>query len=253
MKRFVLALVAVALVVAACGSTASSDPASSAVQPAPSTAGASAASPAQSGAAAAGQTDTEWGRIWDTLPSNFPEIPGARPSEEAATGPASATLVLEGNVARLVATALVDSLAKNGFPTAGPRHAPGGRQLHARRHRLRPGLQGPGDGQADGRRDLRDDPLRRGLPARLNLVRACMHIVAAAQRRQALMRLSCSEPAGSPGASSLGGGVYADCTTAGHRSTGARHRCVPRALRAQPDARVAGPLTPARIDSIPNS
>jgi hypothetical protein len=89
------------------------------VQPAPSSAGASAASPAQSGAAAAGQTDTEWGRIWDTLPSDFPEIPGARPSEEATTGPASATLVLEGNVARLAATALVDLLAKDGLPTAG--------------------------------------------------------------------------------------------------------------------------------------
>ena len=119
MKRLVLALVAVALVAAACGSTASSDPAGSAVQPTPSTAGSSAAAPAQSGAAAAGQTDTEWGRIWDTLPSNFPVIPGARPSEEAATGPASATLVVEGTDARLVATALADLLAKNGFPTAG--------------------------------------------------------------------------------------------------------------------------------------
>ena len=119
MKGFVLVLVAVALVSAACGSTAASNPASSAVQPAPSTAGNSAAPPAESGAAAAGQTDTEWGRIWDKLPGNFPGIPGAHPSEEAATGPASATLVLEGNVARLVATALVDLLAKNGFPTAG--------------------------------------------------------------------------------------------------------------------------------------
>lgn len=119
MKRFGLALLAVALVIAGCGSTASSVPAGSAVQPTPSTAGSSAAPPAQSGGAAAGQTDTEWGRIWDTLPSDFPEIAGARPSEEAATGPASATLVLEGNVARPVATALVDLLAKNGFPTAG--------------------------------------------------------------------------------------------------------------------------------------
>ena len=119
MKCFVVALVAVALVIAACGSTASSDPSSSVVQPVPSTAGSSVAPPAQSGAAAAGQTDTEWGRIWDTLPSTFPAIPGARPSEEAAPGPASATLVLEGNVARLVATALVDLLAKSGFPTAG--------------------------------------------------------------------------------------------------------------------------------------
>ena len=75
-------------------------------------------SPAQSGASAAGQTDTEWGRIWDTLPSTFPQIPGAHPAEEAATGPASATLAIEGNVSRLVATALVGLLSKNGFPTA---------------------------------------------------------------------------------------------------------------------------------------
>jgi hypothetical protein len=119
MKRFVPVLVAVALVIAACGSTTSSNPSSSAVQPAPSTAGTSAAPPGQSGAAAAGQTDTEWGRIWDTLPGNFPAIPGAHPSEEAATGPASATLVVEGNVARLVATALVGLLAQDGFPTGG--------------------------------------------------------------------------------------------------------------------------------------
>ncbi len=119
MKRSVLALVAIAFVVAACGSTASSSPAGSAVQPTPSTAGSSATPPAQNGAAAASQTDTEWGRIWDTLPSDFPKIPGAHPAEEAATGPASATLVVQGNVARLVAAALVDLLAQNGLPTAG--------------------------------------------------------------------------------------------------------------------------------------
>jgi hypothetical protein len=118
MKSLGLALITVALVIAACGSTPS-NPSSSAVRPAPSTAGESAVVSASSGTAAAGQTDTEWGRIWDTLPSSFPSIPGARPSEEAAPGPASATLVIEGNVARLVATALVGQLAKNGFPTAG--------------------------------------------------------------------------------------------------------------------------------------
>ena len=119
MKRFVLVLVAVALAIAACGSTASSDSSSSAVSSGPPSTEASAGSSAQSGTATAGQTDTEWGRIWDTLPSNFPEIPGAHPAEEAATGPASATLAIEGNVSRLVATALVGLLAKNGYPTAG--------------------------------------------------------------------------------------------------------------------------------------
>jgi hypothetical protein len=119
MKRFILVLVAVVLAIAACGSTASSDPSSSAAQPGSPSAPPAAASPAQSGASAAGQTDTEWGRIRDTLPSTFPQIPGAHPAEEAATGPASATLAIEGNVSRLVATALVGLLSKNGFPTAG--------------------------------------------------------------------------------------------------------------------------------------
>ena len=59
------------------------------------------------------------GRIWDTLPNSFPEIPGARPSEEAGTGPASATFVIAGDVARLVATALVTQMASAGFPTEG--------------------------------------------------------------------------------------------------------------------------------------
>jgi hypothetical protein len=45
---------------------------------------------------AAGQTDTEWGRIWDTLPPSFPRYPGAKPSEP--TGPASATLVVPSDV-----------------------------------------------------------------------------------------------------------------------------------------------------------
>ena len=119
MKHFVLALVVATLVIAACGSTATSSPSGATQQPVPSAGRASADPPAQSGGAAAGQTDAEWGRIWDTLPGNFPSIPGARPSEEAATGPASATLVIEGNVARLVGTALVGQLAKDGFPTAG--------------------------------------------------------------------------------------------------------------------------------------
>jgi hypothetical protein len=56
---------------------------------------ATSASASQSGAVA-GQTDTDWGRIWDTLPPSFPRYPGAKPSEP--TGPASATLVIPSDV-----------------------------------------------------------------------------------------------------------------------------------------------------------
>ena len=125
MNRLVSSLILIAtfvlatFVLAACGSSGPSA-ASGSAAPAPSTAVSSATSAAQpSSASGDGQTDTAWGRIWDTLPSSFPAIPGARPSEEAATGPASATLVIGGDVARLVAAALVTQLAGAGFPTAG--------------------------------------------------------------------------------------------------------------------------------------
>lgn len=43
------------------------------------------------------QTATEWGRIWDALPPDFPVHPGAEPTEGAA-GPASATLTVPAQV-----------------------------------------------------------------------------------------------------------------------------------------------------------
>jgi hypothetical protein len=42
------------------------------------------------------QTDTDWGRIWDSVPPGFPVPPGAVASEEAAGGPASATWTIAG-------------------------------------------------------------------------------------------------------------------------------------------------------------
>lgn len=101
----------IALAAAACSSTSPSPPVSpSAVgtaTPAPSAATSASAEPTPAGATvppAAGQTDTEWGRIWDTLPSGFPKYPGATLSEEAATGPASAVYVVEGGEPSRIAT-----------------------------------------------------------------------------------------------------------------------------------------------------
>ena len=121
MKRLVLTVAAATLALAACGSSGPSGASSSTTPAVPTTAASPATSTAAqpSSGAGVGQTDTPWGRVWDTLPSRFPAIPGARPSDEAATGPASATLVIDGDVARLVATALVTQLAGAGFPTAG--------------------------------------------------------------------------------------------------------------------------------------
>ena len=120
-NRFACGLTLLAIVmIAACGSSApASTTASSSGSTAPSPGASAAPSTASSAATGAGQTDTEWGRIWDTLPDSFPEIPGARPTDEAAADPASARFVIAGDVARLVATALVTQLASEGFPTAG--------------------------------------------------------------------------------------------------------------------------------------
>ena len=65
------------------------------------------------------QTDTEWGRIWDNLPADFPTYPGATPAEETATGAASADLVITGGDARTVATTMQSALTAAGYTTAG--------------------------------------------------------------------------------------------------------------------------------------
>jgi len=111
-----LAILAVAtLALAACGSSGGSarpvaPPSASlvpAASPRPST--------VSSGTLAAGQTATDWGRIWDTLPSGFPTYPGATPALEASTGPASATFVVSGGVAKDVAASMSDQLMRDAY------------------------------------------------------------------------------------------------------------------------------------------
>jgi hypothetical protein len=56
----------------------------------------------ESAALDTGQTDTDWGRIWDALPEAFPVYPGAAPADDAAADVVSATLALEGADPRVV-------------------------------------------------------------------------------------------------------------------------------------------------------
>jgi predicted small lipoprotein YifL len=120
MNRILSGLVVIATcALAACGAGGPSGSPISTATAAPSGAPSSAAASVAGDGVGAGQTDTEWGRIWDTLPDSFPQIPGARSTDEASADPASARFVVAGDVARLVATALDAQLANSGFPTAG--------------------------------------------------------------------------------------------------------------------------------------
>jgi hypothetical protein len=65
------------------------------------------------------QSDTAWGRIWDTLPTTFPTIPGATVSEEAASGAASAVLTVNGQSPKDVAALMQRLLSGAGYSTIG--------------------------------------------------------------------------------------------------------------------------------------
>jgi hypothetical protein len=67
----------------------------------------------------AGQTDTDWGRIWDAIPRDFPVYTGAVPSDEIATGPVSATFALDGAEPGPVAAWMQQALERASFSTEG--------------------------------------------------------------------------------------------------------------------------------------
>jgi hypothetical protein len=80
----------------------------------------SSASPGGASAAATvGQTETDWGRIWDALPPDFPVYPGAAPSAEAETGPVSGIFALNGVEAKVVALWTRAALERASFATEG--------------------------------------------------------------------------------------------------------------------------------------
>jgi hypothetical protein len=121
-NRLVIGLaMASLLVLAACSTSASStapSPTTSAADPkAPAASTAPSGSAAASAGSTGGQTDTDWGRIWDTLPAGFPTIAGSTLSEEASAGPASAIFVVDDNAAKAIATSLQTQLQAAGYTT----------------------------------------------------------------------------------------------------------------------------------------
>ncbi len=107
--------IAASIVVGACSPTA---PAPS---PSPTSIASAEPSPATTNALSpepeVGQTDTDWGRIWDAVPADFPVYPGATPAEEAASGPVSATFVLDDGDTRAIATWMQNELERAGYKT----------------------------------------------------------------------------------------------------------------------------------------
>jgi len=85
-RRRLVLTVPLALALVACGPGGTTSPSASAPAASP---------PAEtdvpsSDGSEIGQTDTEWGRIWDAVPAWFPRFPGSTLADDAGGGPASA-------------------------------------------------------------------------------------------------------------------------------------------------------------------
>lgn len=108
------------LVLAACGPTVPSRPptttapsqTATATGPAP-----TGSAPSTSSQAAVGQTDTEWGRIWDDVPAGFPRFPGSSPADDASPDPASSHYVVADGDPQAMATWLQAALETATYST----------------------------------------------------------------------------------------------------------------------------------------
>jgi hypothetical protein len=92
-----LLIVIAGVALAACGGTGTAStpapPAPSGAPTDPATTAPPASAPASAGT---GQTDTEWGVIWDGVPEGFPRYTGARDADDATAQPVSDAYVVEG-------------------------------------------------------------------------------------------------------------------------------------------------------------
>jgi hypothetical protein len=106
-----------ALLVAACDSATPTPPRTEAPASVASVPPSQAAPDPSSVAPPVGQTDTNWGRIWDKLPEAFPVFPGATPADEVATEAVSATFALEDADARAVVAWMQTELERGAYRT----------------------------------------------------------------------------------------------------------------------------------------
>ncbi len=72
-----------------------------------------------SAAPGAGQTDTEWGRIWDDVPPGFPRFPGSTVADDAAPEPASLRLAVPDGDPQAIAAWMQAALETATYSTEG--------------------------------------------------------------------------------------------------------------------------------------
>ena len=108
---------ATALLLAACDTAAPTPPITESPASVATVPPSQVAPDASSAAPPVGQTDTDWGRIWDELPEAFPVYPGATRADEAATEAVSGTFALEGADARDVVAWMQTELERSAYRT----------------------------------------------------------------------------------------------------------------------------------------
>lgn len=114
-SRRLVPAAALSLLLVACGPSPSPSPIpqqSAAPTEAP-------ASTAPSGSATAGQTESEWGRIWDAVPAGFPRFPGSSIADATGPEPVSARYGVPEGDAEAIATWMQDALETATFSTEG--------------------------------------------------------------------------------------------------------------------------------------
>ena len=119
-SRWLAGLLVVAVAVfAACdpGNSTTARPTAQAPRPAASASTGTAV--ASDGGSQTSQTDTDWGRIWDSLPRGFPRYPGSTAGDEAATGAASAIVLVQTADAKGIVTFFQTALENGGYRTDG--------------------------------------------------------------------------------------------------------------------------------------
>jgi hypothetical protein len=121
--RSLLLWLGLAASLAACNPIPNASPNASAASGSPLTeqpaASGSSISVSPSPSLAAGQTDTDWGRIWDTVPAGFPLFPGSTIADDASPEPASARFAAPGGDRQGIATWFQGALETAAFDTVG--------------------------------------------------------------------------------------------------------------------------------------